>query len=138
MISLNIQADTPEELAAVLKTLGGVFTTAPAEDAPLSDDLVQAMARTVQEEPADAPAPVAEKQEPVEEPASPVEQPKAPEPPAVPVVKMEDARAALNELRQKKGADAVRSLLQKHNVQSFIDLKASEYPTIIKEAKEYE
>lgn len=71
----------------------------------------------------------------VEEPEAPAE----PEPPAKPETagpSMEEARAALNELRQKKGPAAVREILTAHNVSSFTDLNPSEYAKVIEEAKQ--
>lgn len=141
MISLNIQADNVTELTEALRTLSGALDTSVAEptaqehDTPFEMEPVEPVERpdtfAVTEAPEITDQPVTQ---PAEEPA----EPEAPKQPGAPVVKMEDARAALNELRQKKGAAAVRELLQKHGVQSFIDLDAKEYPTIVKEAKNHE
>ena len=47
---------------------------------------------------------------------------------------MEEARAALNALRQKKGAAAVREILKAHGVSSFTELDPKDYPQVMKEA----
>lgn len=59
--------------------------------------------------------------------------------PAEPVSlpKMADCRAALNALRAKHGPAAVREILTNHGVNSFIDLKETDYPTVMKEAENY-
>lgn len=48
---------------------------------------------------------------------------------------MEEARAALNEYRKKKGLPALKALFAAHNVKNFLELPASEYAAIMKEAK---
>lgn len=154
MISLNIQADNVTELTEALRTLGGAFDVSVAEpsvavhDTPFETEPVEPVDRPetaavteaeAQEIPRQSVKQPAEETKITEQPVTqPAEEPEAPKQPGAPAVKMEDARAALNELRQKKGAAAVRELLQKHGVQSFIDLDAKEYPTIVKEAKNHE
>lgn len=54
--------------------------------------------------------------------------------PDKPTPKMEDARAALNALRAKKGPKAVKEILTAHGVSSFVDLDPSLYATVIEEA----
>lgn len=146
MISLNIQADNVTELTEALRTLSGALEpsvaepTAQGHDTPFEMEPVEPVERpdtfAVTEAPEITEQPVTQLDEETEITEQPVTQPA--EEPEEPAVKMEDARAALNELRQKKGAAAVRELLQKHGVQSFIDLDAKEYPTIIKEARNHE
>ena len=48
---------------------------------------------------------------------------------------MEEARAALNEYRKKKGLPALKALFAAHNVKNFLELPAIEYAAIMKEAK---
>lgn len=78
---------------------------------------------------------VMEEPEPPAEPEPPTE-PEPPAKPETPGPSMEEARAALNELRQKKGPAAVREILTAHNVTSFTDLNPSEYAKVIEEAKQ--
>lgn len=49
---------------------------------------------------------------------------------------MEEARAALNEYRKKKGLPALKALFAAHGVKNFLELPATEYAAIMKEAKE--
>lgn len=48
---------------------------------------------------------------------------------------MEEARAALNEYRKKKGLPALKELFAAHGVKNFLELPATEYAAIMKEAK---
>ena len=48
---------------------------------------------------------------------------------------MEEARAALNEYRKKKGLPALKALFAAHGVKNFLELPAAEYAAIMKEAK---
>ena len=48
---------------------------------------------------------------------------------------MEEARAALNEYRKKKGLPALKALFAAHGVKNFLELPATEYAAIMKEAK---
>lgn len=72
---------------------------------------------------------------PTDEPETPAK-PETPAEPETTGPSMEEARAALNELRQKKGPAAVREILTAHNVSSFTDLNPSEYAQVIEEAKQ--
>lgn len=47
---------------------------------------------------------------------------------------MEEARAALNEYRKKKGLPALKALFAAHGVKNFLELPATEYAAIMKEA----
>lgn len=82
-------------------------------------------------------APKFRKYEPVAEPESeaPVVQPEPQ--PTEPLPSMADCRAALNTLRAKHGPAAVREILTNHGVNSFIDLKDTDYATVMKEAENY-
>ena len=67
---------------------------------------------------------------------TPTDEPNVPAKPETIGPSMEDARAALNELRQKKGPAAVREILTAHGVTSFTDLNPSEYAKVMEEAKQ--
>lgn len=140
MIDLHIHTDTPDELIQTLRLLGG--KTDVAEFASVCVEIPR-------DEPAEAAEAEPAKTEAQDIPEIPQTPEAAPEelPPRQgkpesegekPAVKMEDARAALNKLRDRKGSNAVRELLQKHGVKSFIDLNPNDYATIIKEANEHE
>lgn len=64
------------------------------------------------------------------------EEPTADEPADEPQPTMEEARAALNEYRKKKGLPALKALFAAHGVKNFLELPATEYAAIMKEAKE--
>jgi len=51
---------------------------------------------------------------------------------------MEECRAALNALRAKHGPGAVRTILTNHGVNSFVELDATDYAKVMREAANYE
>ena len=81
-----------------------------------------------------APAPVPDAAELSAEPDVSAD-PAPAEPMSLP--QMADCRAALNALRAKHGPAAVREILTNHGVNSFIDLKDTDYATVMKEAENY-
>lgn len=75
--------------------------------------------------------------EPKPEPEVPVAQPEPEPEPAEPCPKMEECRAALNALRAKHGPGAVRVILTNHGVKSFVELDATDYAKVMREAENY-
>lgn len=118
MLHLNITAETPEELKKTLMDLAASLDTATPKNEELSEEIslpgFQPAADTPVQEHRGSDSVAAEE--------------------APPLPTMEEARAALNALRQKKGAAAVREVLKKHGVSSFTELDPNDYPQVMKEA----
>ena len=136
MIHVHIEAKSVADLQSELKALlGGQCSTgiicdmalnapkdeAPKDEAPKTDGESDKQVRPINEElKTSEPAPVKDEDEADGEP-----QPT-----------MEEARAALNEYRKKKGLPALKALFAAHGVKNFLELPATEYAAIMKEAKE--
>ena len=81
-------------------------------------------------------APIVQVENMPEEEEAPAEVTAAAEPEQfTPVVTMEECRAALNGLRERKGAAAVRELLQAHGASKFADVSADQYAALKAEAE---
>lgn len=117
MLYLKITAETPEELKQQLLDLTN--SLASPREQPEKDDAPSFPAETAP----DAPVP-----EQREDPAVPAVE--APSP------TLEETRAALNALRQKKGAAAVRAILTAHGVKSFTELDPNDYAQVMAEVRE--
>ena len=118
MIHVHIEASSVADLQSELKALlGGQCSIGTACDMALNAPKI--------EDPKDeAPAPDGESEE---EPKT--EEPVKDEP------TMEETRAALNAYRKKNGIAALKELFAAHGVTNFLDLPATEYAAIMKEAK---
>lgn len=139
MLHLNVTAETPEELKKTLiqlaESLNLTSENVTPLPAPKRSKAKKAEPETTEEAPESFPsaevalssAADATDQAPWED--APMAAVEAPAP------TLEEARAALNKLRQAKGNAAVRAILNKHNVSSFTDLPASEYAAVMEEAK---
>ena len=138
MIHVHIEASSVADLQSELKALldGQCSTTAicdmalnaPKVEAPTPDDendeepKVEATmpdGESDEEPKTDEPAPVKDEDEADGEP-----QPT-----------MEETRAALNAYRKKNGIAALKELFAAHGVKNFLELPATEYAAIMKEAK---
>lgn len=113
MIHVHIEASSVADLKSELKALlGGQFGTGTTCDMALNAPKIETPKTDGESD----------------------EEPKTDEP-----VKdeptMEEARAALNEYRKKKGLPALKELFAAHGVTNFLDLPATEYAAIMKEAK---
>ena len=120
MINVTIMAATPEEvrlqLLGLLQQFKGITLNGKKEieNPPLA------------EVPKEEEAPAAE-EAPVTEEASAVEE--------TPKPKLEDVRAALKELRDRKGSGAVKELLKAFGADSLPDLKEEDYLGALARAK---
>ncbi|MDY4140817.1 MAG: hypothetical protein SOY30_15995 [Eubacteriales bacterium] len=147
MIHISIEAETASEarkqMSELLGKCGSITMTKDGAISIAAGEMGSGAFAQTAEEPAGA----AEAAEPVA-PAEPVnaEQPE-PEAPAEPVtagqpepetpaVTAEQARAALNELRKKKGTDALRAVFNRYHVASFPELKPEVYGALLTEVKE--
>ena len=132
-IEVSSVADLQSELSALLGGLSkdairDLVKTAPQADVTVSQATpMGAVSDKVEAAMNDEPAFVEDK------PAD--EEPTADEPADEPQPTMEEARAALNEYRNKKGLPALKALFAAHNVKNFLELPAIEYAAIMKEAK---
>ncbi len=88
-------------------------------------------------EPVPTPVPDVESVPADDDIVSPAPVPPEPEEP-VKGPSMEECRAALNALRAKRGPGAVRTILTNHGVNSFVELDATDYAKVIREAESYE
>ena len=127
-IEVSSVADLQSELSALLgglskDTIRDLVKAAPQADVTVSQATpMSAVSDKVEaDEPADG------------KPAD--EEPTTDEPADEPQPTMEEARAALNEYRKKKGLPALKALFAAHNVKNFLELPAIEYAAIMKEAK---
>lgn len=133
-IEVSSVADLQSELSALLgglskDTIRDLVKTAPQADVTVSQATpMGAVSDKVEAAMNDEPAFVEDK------PAD--EEPTADEPADEPQPTMEEARAALNEYRKKKGLPALKALFAAHGVKNFLELPATEYAAIMKEAKE--
>lgn len=136
MIHVHIESESVADLQSELKALlDGQCSTTAICDMALNAPKVEAPtpAGENDEEPkVEAPTPDGESDE----------EPKTDEPATVkdeaggdPQPTMEEARAALNEYRKKKGLPALKALFAAHGVKNFLELPATEYAAIMKEAK---
>ena len=155
-IEVSSVADLQSELSALLgglskDTIRDLVKTAPQADVTVSQatpmgavsDKVEAAMNDepafVEDKPAEAYLYDDEPQPTTDEPADgkPAdEEPTDDEPADEPQPTMEEARAALNEYRKKKGLPALKALFATHGVKNFLGLPATEYAAIMKEAKE--
>ena len=125
MYNLTIMAATPEDLRLQLLGLLGQFngitlnSKKEVENPPLVE--VPKEEAPVAAEPAIEEAPAVE-----ETPAAKEEAPKP---------KIEDVRAALKELRDRKGSGAVRELLKAFGADSLLNLKEEDYLGALARAK---
>lgn len=132
-IEVSSVADLQSELSALLgglskDTIRDLVKTAPQADVTVSQATpMGAVSDKVEAAMNDEPAFVEDK------PAD--EEPTADEPADEPQPTMEEARAALNEYRKKKGLPALKALFAAHGVKNFLELPATEYAAIMKEAK---
>ena len=132
-IEVSSVADLQSELSALLgglskDTIRDLVKTAPQADVTVSQATpMGAVSDKVEAAMNDEPAFVEDK------PAD--EEPTADEPADEPQPTMEEARAALNEYRKKKGLPALKALFAAPNVKNFLELPAIEYAAIMKEAK---
>ena len=127
MIHISIEAETAREAreqmrellgksSTIAMTKDGVFSVAYGE--PESSAFAQTAAETTE---TSAPS----------EPVAAVQ----PEP-DTPAVTAEQVRAALNELRKKKGTDALRAVFNRYHVASFPELEPGVYGALLTEVKE--
>lgn len=132
-IEVSSVADLQSELSALLgglskDTIRDLVKAAPQADVTVSQAApMGAVSDKVEAAMNDEPAFVEDK------PAD--EEPTADEPADEPQPTMEEARAALNEYRKKKGLPALKALFAAHGVKNFLELPATEYAAIMKEAK---
>ena len=127
-IEVSSVADLQSELSALLgglskDTIRDLVKTAPQADVTVS-----------QATPMGAVSDKVEAEEPTDDKPTD-EEPTTDEPADEPQPTMEEARAALNEYRKKKGLPALKELFAAHGVKNFLDLPATEYAAIMKEAK---
>ena len=133
-IEVSSVADLQSELSALLGglskgTIRDLVKAVPQADATVSQAApMGTVSDKVEAAMNDEPAFVEDK------PAD--EEPTADEPADEPQPTMEEARAALNEYRKKKGIPALKALFAAHGVKNFLELPATEYAAIMKEAKE--
>ena len=128
MIHVHIEASSVADLQSELKALlGGQCHTSTACDMALNAPKIEAPK-------VDAPTPDGESdEEPKTDEPAPVKD--EDEADGEPQPTMEEARAALNEYRKKKGLPALKALFAAHGVKNFLELPATEYAAIMKEAK---
>lgn len=121
MIHVHIEASSVADLQSELKALlGGQCSTAAICDMALNAPKIEIPTTDGEsdEEPkTDEPAPVKDEADGDPQPT------------------MEETRAALNAYRKKNGIAALKELFAAHGVTNFMDLPASEYAAIMKEAK---
>ena len=133
MIHISIEAETASEARKQMsELLGKCGSRTMTKDGTIS--IVSGeMGSGAFEQAAEEPAGASEAAEPVA-PAGPVnaEQPE----PEAPAVTAEQVRAALNELRKKKGTDALRAVFGRYHVASFPDLKPEVYGALLTEVEE--
>lgn len=121
MIHVHIEASSVADLRSELKALlDGQCGTGTACDMALNAPKV------------DAPTPDSESDE---EPKTDEPAPVKDEADGDPQPTMEETRAALNAYRKKNGIAALKELFAAHGVTNFLDLPATEYAAIMKEAK---
>lgn len=132
MIHVHIESKSVADLQSELKALLGglskgtirdMVEAVPQADVTLNQDAQMGIAldKVKAEEPTD------------DKPTD--EEPTTDEPADEPQPTMEETRAALNEYRKKKGLPALKALFAARNVKNFLELPASEYAAIMKEAK---
>lgn len=142
MIHISIEAETASEARKQMRELlGESGSIAMTKDGaisitcgePESSAFAQTAAETTETSARVEPVTAAETAETSapSEPAATVQ----PEP-ETPAVTAEQARAALNELRKKKGTDALRAVFNRYHVASFPELKPEVYGALLTEVKE--
>ena len=133
MIHISIEAETASEARKQMRELLGeigsiAMTNDGATNITYGEPESSAFAQAAEE-----PAGAAE----TAETAAPAEPVAAVQPePETPAVTAEQARAALNELRKKKGTDALRAVFNRYHVASFPELKREVYGALLTEVKE--
>lgn len=127
-IEVSSVADLQSELSALLgglskDTIRDLVKAVPQADVALNQDAQMGIAldKVKAEEPTD------------DKPTD--EEPTTDEPADDPQPTMEETRAALNAYRKKNGIAALKELFAAHGVANFLDLPATEYAAIMKEAK---
>ena len=133
MIHISIEAETASEarkqMSELLGKSGSIVMT---KDGTVSIAVGEPGSGAF-EQAAEEPTGAAEAAE-VATPSEPVsaEQPE----PEAPAVTAEQVRAALNELRKKKGTDALRAVFNRYHVASFPELKPEVYGALLTEVEE--
>lgn len=132
MIHVHIESESVADLQSELSALLGGLSKDTIRDlvkaAPQADGTVS------QATPMSAVSDKVEADEPADgKPAD--EEPTTDEPADEPQPTMEETRAALNAYRKKNGIAALKELFAAHGVTNFLDLPATEYAAIMKEAK---
>lgn len=133
MIHVHIEASSVADLQSELSALlGGLYKgtihdlveAVPQADVTVSQDTQMGIAldKVKAEELAD------------DKPTD--EEPTTDEPADEPQPTMEETRAALNAYRKKNGIAALKELFAAHGVTNFLDLPATEYVAIMKEAEQ--
>lgn len=125
MIHVHIEASSVSDLRSELKALlDGQCSTTAICDMALNAPKVEAPK-------VEAPTPDGESDE---EPKTDEPAPVKDEADGDPQPTMEETRAALNAYRKKNGIAALKELFAAHGVTNFLDLPATEYAAIMKEA----
>ena len=126
MIRLTIEGNTAQEMVdELLETMGNFLSKIQPKEPDTMVRVPEKQEPTPAPTPAPAPAPA-----PVPAPApAPVEEPKTEQP------SIEEVRAALKELRDRKGSGAVRELLKAYGADSLLDLKPEDYLGALARAK---
>lgn len=143
MIHVTIDAKDTNELHRELKALlAGDISAEPVPLQPaqflkvVQPEEPEAFHPEADPEPVPAPVPSDESVPAEDDIVVPTPVPDEPEPVKGPT--MEECRAVLNALRAKHGPGAVRVILTNHGVNSFVELDATDYAKVIREAESYE
>ena len=118
--------------------LVGALQGLDSDLAALTRDPVDEHYRDPQPEPEvieEAPAPEAEQIEPPATEPEPEPKPE-PEPEPEPTITLEDVRTQLAELSRAGHTNAVRELIQQHDVQKLSDIPETAYPDLLAAAKD--
>lgn len=141
MIHISIEAETAREARKQMRELlgesGSIAMTNDGINITYGDPESSAFAQTAAEttETSARVEPVAAAE--TDETAAPSEPAATVQPePETPAVTAEQARAALNELRKKKGTDALRAVFNRYHAASFPELKPEVYGALLTEVKE--
>jgi hypothetical protein len=124
MITITFEAPSVEALRSdLLKLLGKIdtpcasqtreFKATPLFEAPPMDEALQVTLEPVMSKPVEEPQPMPEVKQPT----------------------LEEVRAALKELRDRKGAGAVRELLKAYGADNLTELKPEDYMGALARAK---
>lgn len=133
MIHISIEAETAiearKQMSELLGKCGSITMTKDGAISIAAGEMGSGAFAQAAEEPAGA-AEAAEAAAPAE-PVTTIQ----PEPEAA-AVTAEQVRAALNELRKKKGTDALRAVFNRYHVASFPELKPEVYGALLTEVEE--